>query len=143
MSESEATKLAAMYAVVWTVAALIGTAIAGFGALRWVLPAWADLLGGDPTMAVLRSAAPGVALIVLGLLVWKVTSAVVLFRTLSAAFAAETSERLDTETMKSDILSVMDERLAEINRDTTRTRQTVERLGSEEAADEFDFPGEG
>lgn len=143
MSESEATKLAATYAVVWTVAALIGTAIAGFGALRWVLPAWAGLLGGDPTMAVLRSAAPGVALIVLGLLVWKVTSAVVLFRTLSAAFAAETSERLDTETMKSDILSVMDERLAEINRDTTRTRQTVERLGSEEAADEFDFPGEG
>ena len=140
MSESESSRLAAKYAVVWTVAAVVGAVLAGVGVWMWVLPAWAGLLDGDPTAVVARTAAPGLALVVLGLLVWKVTAAVVLYRTLSAAFAAETAERLDTETMKSDILSVMDERLAEINRDTQQTRRIVERMGSEEAADEFEFP---
>lgn len=131
---------AVTYAVAWTVSAVAGAALAGFGVARWVLPAYLRLVGGDPTTVVLRTAAPGLALVLVGLLVWKATSAIVRYRTLSTAFAEEAAERLNTEAMKSDILAVLDERLADMKGDTQRTRRVVERASSEEAADEFEFP---
>lgn len=142
MNRADASKAAATYAVAWIVSAVVGSALAGLGVVRWLLPAYLRLASGDPTAVVLRTAAPGAALLLAGLVVWKVASAVVLYRTLSAAFAAETSGRLDTEGMKSDILSVMDERLADMKQDTQRTRRVVERVGSREAAEEFELSGE-
>ena len=142
MSDSDPTKAAAIYALAWTVSAAIGAAIAGFGLVRWVLPAYARYAGGTPAGAVAPVAAPGVALVLLGLLVWKLGSTVARFRTLGPTVAADTAERLDTEAMKSDILSVIDERLADMKRDTQRTRRIVEREGSEDAADAFEFSGE-
>jgi len=141
MEDTDTTRSAATYAVVWVLATVVGVAVAGFGALYWVLPAYASYAQGAASGVVLRAAAPGLLLVLLGLAIWKVTSTVVLYRTLSAAFAAETAERLNTESMKSDILAVIDERLADMKQDTQRTRRLVERQGSEEAADEFDFPG--
>ena len=128
------------YAVAWTVAAFVGAGVAGYGVVRWLLPAYARYQGGDPTGAVLQAAAPGLALAFVGVLLWKVTGAVVRYRTLTATTAAETAAQLNTEAMKSDILSVLDERLADMKQDTQRTRRLAERLGSEDAADEFDFP---
>lgn len=143
MSEADPTKSAATYAVAWTAAVLVGGAVALAGVTRWLLPAYADYLGGAATATVLRTAAPGIALLILGLLLFKVISAVVHYRTLSAAFGAETEERLNTEAIKSDILSVLDDRLSDMKQDTQRTRQTVERASREDAADEFQFDDGG
>ena len=139
MSDADPTKSAATYAVAWTVSALVGGAIALAGVTRWLLPAYADYIGGAATAAVLRAAAPGLALLLVGLLVFKLASAIVHYRTLSAAFGAETEARLNTEAIKSDILSVLDDRLADMKQDTRRTRQTVERGSREDAAQEFEF----
>lgn len=143
MSDADPTKSAATYAVAWTVSALVGGAIALAGVTRWLLPAYADYLGGTATAVVLRAAAPGLALLVVGLLLFKVTTSIVHYRTLSAAFGAETEERLNTEGIKSDILAVLDDRLADMKEDTRRTRQTVERGSREDAADQFDFQDGG
>jgi len=142
MSDADLTRPALSYAVGWTVATAVGAAIAAVGAFRWVLPAYARYAAGEPAAVVLRAAAPGLVLVLLGLLVWKAIGAVLLYRTLSTAFAAETEERLNTEAMKSDILSVLDERLADMKQDTQRTRRVIERAGSEDAADHFEFPDE-
>ena len=142
MSDSDPTKAAAIYALAWTLSAAVGAAVAAFGLIRWVLPAYARYAGGTPAAAVASAAAPGLALVLLGLLVWKFGSTVARFRTLGPTVAADTADRLDTEAMKSDILSVIDERLADMKRDTQRTRRIVERDSSEEAAEEFEFSGE-
>ena len=142
MSEANPSKSAAVYAVVWTVALVVGGAIAAAGAARWLFPAYGLYAGGAPTTVALRTAAPGLGLVLVGLLVFKVPSAVVRYRTLAASLGAETAERLDTEAMKSDILAVLDDRLADIKEDTRRARQTVERGSREDAADEFEFTGE-
>ena len=143
MTEADVWREALTYAVVWTVATAVGIVLIGAGAYRWVLPGVASYADGTAAPVVLRAAAPGIALVLLGLLLWKVLTALALYRTLSAAFAAETAARLNTESMKSDILSVIDERLADINQDTRRTRQVVERAGRDDAADAFEFPEEG
>lgn len=141
MSDADATKAAALYAVAWTVSAAIGAAIVGLGAARWLLPAYGRYLGGAPPAVVLRVAGPGIVLVLLGLFLWKLGGTIARYRTLGPTVAADTAERLDTEAMKSDILSVIDERLADMKQDTQRTRRVVERESSEEAADEFEFPG--
>ena len=139
MSDADVARSALTYAVGWTVATAVAAVVGGAGVVGWVLPAYAWHVAGQPPTVVLRIAAPGLALVLLGLLGWKAATAVLHYRTLSAAFAVETAERLNTEAMKSDILSVMDERLADMKQDTLQTRRVVERVGSEEAADAFDF----
>ena len=142
MSDADTTKAAAMYAVAWTVSAGVGAAIAGFGVVGWLLPAYARLAQGAQPAALANAAAPGLVLVLVGLLVWKLGSTLARFRTLGPTVAADTAERLNTEAMKSDILSVLDERLADMKQDTQRTRRVVERESSEAAADEFEFSGE-
>ena len=141
MSDADATKAAALYAVAWTVSAAVGAAIAGFGVVGWLLPAYVRLSQGAAPGSLLNLAAPGVVLVLVGLFLWKLGSTVARFRTLGPTVAADTAERLDTEAMKSDILSVIDERLADMKQDTQRTRRVVERESSEGAADDFEFPG--
>lgn len=142
MSDADTTKAAAIYAVAWTVSAAVGAGIAGFGAVGWLLPAYVRYAQGTPAGPLVRAAWPGLALVLAGLLVWKLGSTVARFRTLGPTVAADTAERLDTEAMKSDILSVIDERLADMKRDTQRTRRIVERESSEDAADAFEFSGD-
>lgn len=141
MSEADTTKAALTYALAWTVSAAVGVAIAGYGAVQWLLPAYVRLGEGAPPSALVNAVAPGLALLFLGLLLWKMASTLAYYRTLGPTVAADTAERLNTEAMKSDILSVIDERLADMKGDTQRTRRIVERESSEDAADDFEFPG--
>lgn len=141
MSDAATTKAALIYAFAWTVSAAVGAAIAGFGAVQWLLPAYARLAQGSQPGALLNAAAPGLALLFLGLLVWKGASTLAYYRTLGPTVAADTAERLNTEAMKSDILSVIDERLSDMKGDTQRTRRIVERESSQDAADDFEFSG--
>jgi len=143
MSDVEPTKTAAIYALAWTVSAAVGAVLAGAGVVYWVLPAYSWYLRGQPPAVVLRIAAPGLALLVVGAFAWKLGSTLARYRTLGPTVAADTAERLDTEAMKSDILSVMDERLADLKQDTQQTRRVVERERRDEAADQFEFSGGG
>jgi len=143
MSDVEPMKTAATYALAWTVSAAVGAAIAGAGVVYWVLPAYSWYLRGQPPVVVLRIAAPGIALLLVGALVWKLGSTLARYRTLGSVVAADTAERLDVEAMKSDILSVMDERLADLKQDTQQTRRVVERQSRDDAAEEFQFSGDG
>lgn len=142
MDRTPLLKRSAGYALGWIVSALVGLAIVAVGADQWVIPAYLSFVDGAPLDAVLRTATPGLLLVLLGAFVWQVGSTAARYWTLTAAFSAETAEILDTEAMKSDILSVMDERLADLKQDTQRTRRIVERMGSEEAAESFEFADE-
>lgn len=139
MDRSALAKRSVGYALAWLLSTVVGLGIVAVGAVGWALPAYGTFTTGGTTAAVLRAAAPGIVLILLGLLVWQVGTTAALYRTLTATVSDETAERFDSESIKSDILSVLDERLAEMHEDVERTRRLVERDQREDAADTFEF----
>lgn len=96
-----------------------------------------------PAMFVGGTAMPttGLLLMVLGVIVWKFGTAVIFFRTVVTAIETETAHAMDTESMKSDILSVLDDRLADMHQDLSRTKQLVNRMSREGAAEDHEYDG--
>lgn len=136
MDLSDAFGRAAYYKLVsWLGAVLAaGFVLAGYYVELGGVPANADVALDNAT------ALPVLALGAVGVVVWQLLGAVAFYKSLVEAVDAALADRFDPEVVKSDILSVLDERLADMKQDTQRTRRLVERLGSEDAADEFDFP---
>lgn len=81
----------------------------------------------------------GVVLIGLGGLVWGYGSILLFYSTFALLIEEQTSRQFDTEAVKSDILAVLDDRLADIHQETTQTRRLVDRISRDEAASDFDF----
>lgn len=143
MENTRSLQWAAVYIGLSTVAGLIGLAFVGAGVVisgrsaSWLF----GLAVASPRRLVL-TVPSSVALIVLGVIVWKLGSTAAFYKTLVTAVEYETAGTLDTETIKSEILSVMDDRLSDMHYDIEQTRQVVNRMGSEEAAAEFEFNGD-
>ena len=140
MDNSRALKWAATYVALSTVALLGGLVLIGAGvALGGVSLSRLMVMAQRSPILFLRAAAPTVVLVLFGLAVWRIGAAFALFKTLGTAIEEETVATFDTEAVKSDILSVLDDRLSEMHQDLDQTRRVVNRLGADEAASEFDF----
>lgn len=63
------------------------------------------------------------------LLVQQFVSSVAFYKTVSEATDEQLAARLDTEKVKSEVLSVLDDRLAEMQTELERTRKQVDDLG--------------
>jgi hypothetical protein len=143
MDTRDALKWAGVYLGLWvlTVAVSAGFVAAGvaLGGLRIL-----DL--GSATPAALQIGAPsptgGVVLLALGVAVFQFGTALAGFKTGVAAVEEETAKHFDPESMKSDILAVLDDRLADIHQEVSQTRQMVNRMGREDSAEEFEFQDE-
>jgi hypothetical protein len=122
MDGSDALKWTAIYrGTAWLCAAL-GGAIAGvplylYGTTGVGLDLWLDKLGNQPALLV-----P----VVVGVVVWQVGTTAAHYKTMVEAVDAELADRFDPELVKSDILSVLDERLAEMQTQLEGTRRAVE-----------------
>lgn len=140
MENAEALKWAAIYMGLWLAAgivggliALVGVALGGFAAFGLY----------NITPLPLRYALypnGGALLMVLGLLVWKFGGAAAFFKTVTTALEQGAQRQFNTEAVKSDILSVLDDRLSDMHHEITQTRQLVDRQGRDDAASEFEFP---
>ena len=142
MEKTQALKWAGVYLATWIAATVVGGAIAAAGvALGGLAPV--GLGAYEPASLQFGVAYPraGLAVLVLGVLAWKFGTALALIRTLTLSIESETAAQLNTETLKSDILSVLDDRLADMHQEVEETRRLVDRLGREEAASEFEFQG--
>ena len=140
MENSRALKWAASYVALSTVALVIGLALVGVGvALAGMSLSRLVIVAQRSPLLLVRGAAPTVLLVLLGIAVWRVGAAFALFKTLGTAVEEQTAGTFDTEAVKSDILSVLDDRLSEMHQDLDQTRRVVNRLGADEAASEFDF----
>lgn len=69
-----------------------------------------------------------VALALLGFAIWQVGKTAAYYKTLTAATDEQLAERFDPELIKSDILSVLDERLSEMHTDLEATRREVQEI---------------
>lgn len=139
MENVEALKWAGLHTGLAVVATLVALGIAGLGAAIGGLRllgmfgyAWfAQSIGIYPRA--------GLALIVLGGIVWWYGVAGAFIKTIVEATEAETADTMDTEAMKSDILAVLDDRLADMQQEVNQTRRLVDRLSRDDAASEFEF----
>ncbi len=140
MRTSTALKWAGIYLGLWIVAtglagglvaagvALNGLSVIGFESAR---PAVLDTGTDVPTA--------GIGLIVLGGLVWQLGTAAAAFRTTVSAVENETARHFDAESMKSDILTILDDRLADMQQDVSQTRRLVNQMNKESHANQLDL----
>ncbi|MDZ7701879.1 MAG: hypothetical protein U5J98_07315 [Halobacteriales archaeon] len=135
MEYPETLKWTGVYLGLWLLAAVLGGAVlvggialgglAGLGAYQ--LTPFSLRLALYPT--------GGLVVMALGLVVFKVGTAAALIHVVVNATEDRLPAALDTEGVKSDILSVLDDRLAEMHDDLRETR----RLASGQANDPGDF----
>lgn len=81
----------------------------------------------------------GIGLIGIGIFLWWGANTIAFYHTLVEAVGTRTAGQFNTEAMKSDVLSVLDDRLADIHQETTQTRRLINRVSRDDAAADFDF----
>ena len=139
MDASRSFRWAVYYVVLAGVATLLGGALVGGGVVLGIADAYNQLENGAALSSALQTAAPGLALVTLGIVVWLLGTVTAFVRVFTAAVEEQMRDRFDSEKVKSEILSVLDDRLSEVERDTSETRRQVSELKREETADEFQF----
>lgn len=128
MDAKRAARWTGYYWLYLTAATLLGggMTVAGFGMTYQTL----DSQQWQSWGPFLTEAAPWLVLGVVGVAVYRFGSAFALYHTLSRAMAEELSSTYDTEKVKSDILSVLDQRLADMQSD-------IQKVADDD--DEFEF----
>lgn len=137
MEYAETLKWTGVYLGLWLLAALLGGLVVVGGL---ALGGLAALGAYQLTPFSLRWAlypTGGLVVMLLGLVVFKVGTTAALVHVVVGATETRLPTALDTEGIKSDILSVLDERLAEMHADL----REIKRLASGQAneAEEFEF----
>lgn len=139
MDAKRTLRWAGYYFALSTAAALVGFVIVGVGATLGLTAAYGMYLDGASTGAILRTAAPGLVVALLGIVVWRIGTAAAFYKTLTGAVDDEMGERFDSERVKSEILSVLDERLSDMQFEIEQTRRKIDDANREDAAGEFEF----
>lgn len=136
MESRRALAWSGRYFLISSLFALVGAVLVGAGAGYGGLQTWSLYQGGaSPTLA-LRGGALYLAVALVGILVWRFGRALALYMTLTGAIEEQLSETFDTEHVKSDIVAVLDERLADMQQDL----QSVNReIRDAKAESDFEF----
>jgi len=137
MQLTEALRWTIYYRGIALVSFLIGAALAAVGVWYGFVDIVLSQLPGTAGNATVdvTGLAVGTALILLGFVVWQIGKTAAFYMTLTEATENQMADRLDTQTVKSEILEVLDDRLSDIHTDVETTRQQVDRLGIEDHAD--------
>lgn len=140
MDPKRALRWAGIYVALAGVAALIGLALVGAGVVvGGATLAYELYLRGNSLRGVLLATGPGIVLQLLGIAVWAIGRTAARYGTFAAALEAEGVTEVDSESLKSNILSVVDDRLSDLHEEVSQTRRLVNRMSRDEAADEFEF----
>jgi hypothetical protein len=139
MDASRSLRWAVYYVVLAGIATVVGAGLVGAGYVAGLGTAIEQVSDGASLSSVAGTAAPGLALALAGLLVWALGSVAAFVRVFTAAVEEQMRERFDSEKVKSEILSVLDDRLVEMEQDMSETRRQISELKREETAEEFQF----
>lgn len=139
MDAKRTLRWASYYFALSTAATLVGLAIVAVGATLGLSSAYGMYLDGASYGSILGTAAPGLVVAVLGVVVWRVGTAAAFYKTLTGAVDDEMGDRFDSERVKSEILSVLDERLSDMQFEIEQTRRKIDDANREDAASDFEF----
>lgn len=125
MNLTAALRWAAIYRGIAWAAGLLPLGVAG--AALYVVGPNRLPRGTGEVLAALTN--PYVVLPVLGaLVVWQFVKTAAFYKTVTEATDEQMAERFDSERVKSEILEVLDDRLAEMQHEVERTRTEVQQL---------------
>ncbi|QSG03246.1 hypothetical protein [Natranaeroarchaeum sulfidigenes] len=137
MQLTEALRWTIYYRGIALVSFLLGLALAvtgvWFGFIELVMSQIPGQDGGGSIE--ITNIVLGSLLILFGFTVWQIGKTAAFYMTLTEATESEMADRFDSQTVKSEILEVLDDRLADIHADVETTRQQVGRLGVDEHAE--------
>lgn len=122
---------AGKYFAVTSLFAIIGLAFVAAGALV-SQPA----LEAETTSEIVSAVLPGLALALVGVVIYRFGKAWALYKTLTAAHEEALADTFDTQRVKSDIVSVLDDRLADMQTDLQSVNRELRKLKDD---DQFDF----
>ena len=135
MESRRAVAWAGRYFLITAGFALVGAALVGVGLGYGGLQAWSTYQSAG-AMAAVSGAALYLAVAALGILVWRFGKALALYMTLTGAMEAQLADTFDTQHVKSDIVSVLDERLADMQQDLQSVNREIRDLKAES---DFEF----
>jgi hypothetical protein len=100
--------------------------------------------GSQPIMGVAvpipgTASLPGFLVSLVGLAIWRFGKAWAFFKTLPAAIEEDVGETFDTEHVKSDIVSILDDRLNDMQQDLQSVNRELRELKDEEEGEQFAF----
>jgi hypothetical protein len=140
MDHSRALRFSGRYFLYTTLAGLLGLIAVAAGG--YLIATGISLgpagMNGIPLPVVSSQAYLGLVPIVLGVAIWRLGKAWALYTTLTGAMAEELEDTYDTEHVKSDIVAVLDDRLADMQQDLQSVNREVRDLKADE---EFEFGG--
>ena len=139
MDANRALRWAVYYVALAAVATLLGGALVGAGVVVGLGSGYDQLASGASITGALSTAAPGLALALLGVVLWAVGCVAAFVKVFTAAVDEQMRERFDSEKVKSEILSVLDDRLTDVERDVSEVRRKFDEMKREEVAEEFEF----
>lgn len=131
---------AGKYFALTTVFALVGLGFVAGGVAVGFLNAETTTVFQVSVPVPTTASAPGFLLVLLGVLVWRFGKAWAFFKTVTEATEEEVGETFDTEHVKSDIVTVLDDRLTDMQHDIQSVNRELRDLKEE---DRYDFTGEG
>ncbi|SEW06163.1 hypothetical protein [Halobacterium jilantaiense] len=123
---------AGKYFLLTTLLGVVALALVGYGAVL-AEPALAD---GLTTGERVSEAVPGLALAAVGVAVYRFGESWALYATLTDAHEEALSDTYDTERVKADIVSVLDDRLADMQNDLQSVNRELRKFKED---DVFDF----
>jgi len=140
MRTGTALRWAGIYLGMWILVTVIAGGLVAAGlALNGLRAVGLGVYTPDALQGGTAIPAAGIVLIGVGALVFQFGTAVAGFKAGVGAIESETAKHFDPESMKSDILAVLDDRLADMHQEISQTRQLVNRMGREDASEEFEF----
>jgi hypothetical protein len=139
MNWKRASRWAAEYFLVSGVFTAVGLGLVAVGALRGGLRAYEAASGAGTVGDALAGGVTWLALVVAGLIVWRLGAAIALHRTLTGAVEEELDRRYSTERMKSEVLDVLDGRLSEMQDDIQSLEFSIEHSDRTGSSGGFEF----
>lgn len=135
MDAKRTLRWAGYYFALSALSAVVGLAIIAAGATLGLTEAYGMYYDNASYSAIAATAAPGAIVALLGFVVWRVGAAAAFVKTLTGAVNDEMGERFDSERVKSEILSVIDERLSDMQFEIQQTRNTIKKRDRTNEAD--------
>ena len=139
MHGKDALRWAAYYRGLAYLSTLAGGTFVAVGILIGLDGNVSQLANSPRTALATMSVLPVVILGLLGIVIWQVGKTAAFYKTMTGAVDEQLATRFDPERIKSEILSVLDSRLAEMQTEIGNTRRAVRELEKEPADGGFTF----
>ena len=132
MDSKRALRWSGYYFLVTVVFGLVGAALVGVALWLGGLDAYRTWQATGQMVPAVTGAAVWLLLAALGVAIWRLGKAWAMYWTLTGAVEEDLAETYDNEKVKSEILSVLDDRLSDMQQDIQSMNRNVRELKAEE-----------